>query len=158
MKRKVIGFDVFDSTDNVFNHFKNGELMSTVVDRTSKSELTLEKVTSNLASTNVNPSKYMFVQGDVCITTRSFVENSPGLRISLLYVDLDLDEPVYHSLVNLWDRIVPGGIVVFDEYEYHAFDESNGVDRFLKERNIEYAVETTNFIGPTAFMIKKTLS
>jgi hypothetical protein len=156
--RKVIGFDVFDSVDTVFNHFKNGELMSTVVNRTSKSELTLEKVTSNLASTNVNPSKYMLVQGDVCTTTKSFVESSPGLRISLLYVDLDLDEPVYHSLMNLWDRIVPGGIVVFDEYEYHAFDESNGVDRFLRERNIEYAVETTNFIGPTAFMIKKTLS
>jgi hypothetical protein len=154
--RKVIGFDVFDNKDDVFGSFKNGDLMNTVIARTSKSELTIEKVASNLASTKINPAKYMLIQGDVCITTKSFTESSPGFRISLLYIDLDLDEPVYHSLMNLWDRVVPGGIVVFDEYEYHAFDESNGVDRFLKERKIEYSVETTNFIGPTAFMIKKS--
>ena len=156
--RKVIGFDVFGENNSVFDMFKNGSTMHTVVARTTSAELSLDRVKSNLDATGISPSKYVLVQGDVCKTSKTFVDTNPGFRISLLYIDLDLDEPVYHSLMNLWDRIVPGGIIVFDEYEYHAFDESNGVDRLLKERNIEYTVETTNFIGPTAFMIKKTLS
>ena len=154
--RKVIGFDVFGENNALFDTFKNGTKMHTVVARTSESELRLDKVKSNLVATGISSAKYVLVQGDVCKTSKTFVDANPGFRISLLYIDLDLDEPVYHSLVNLWDRIVPGGYIVFDEYEYHAFDESNGVDRFLRERNIEYTIETTNFIGPTAFMIKKT--
>ena len=153
--RKVIGFDIFDSKENIFTSFKNGDRMTAVLDRTTKNDLSLQKVTESLESTKISPSKFILVQGDVCKTAKTFVELNPGFRISLLYIDLDLDEPGYHSLLNLWDRIVPGGYIVFDEYEYHKFDESCGVDRFLKEKNIEYTIETTKFIGPTAFMIKK---
>jgi hypothetical protein len=31
------------------------------------------------------------------------------------------------------------------------------VEKFLKEKQLEFTVETTNFLQPTAFMIKKTL-
>ena len=72
-----------------------------------------------------------------------------------MYVDLDLNEPVYESLKNLWDRILHGGYIIFDEYEYHKFDESNGVDRFLKDFNIKYEVLSTNWMAPSAFLIKK---
>lgn len=153
--RKVIGFDIFNSKENIFTSFRNGQRMDTVLDRINREDLSLKSVTESLNHTEVSPSKFILVQGDVCRTSKTFVEENPGFRISLLYIDLDLDEPVYHSLLNLWDRIVPGGYIVFDEYEYHKFDESCGVDRFLNEKNIEYSVETTNFLGPTAFMIKK---
>ena len=78
-------------------------------------------------------------------------------RIGLLYIDLDLDEPVYESLKNLWDKILPGGYIIFDEYEYHKFDESNGVDRFLKELNIHYEVKSTKWMAPSAYLIKKNI-
>ena len=45
--------------------------------------------------------------------------------------------------------------IIFDEYEYHKFDESNGVDRFLKDFNISYDVVSTNWIASTAYLIKK---
>ena len=89
------------------------------------------------------------------MTTKEFVNDNPGFRISLLYVDLDLNEPVYESLKNLWDKILEGGYILFDEYEYHKFDESNGVDRFLKDFNLKYDVISTNWMGPTAYLIKK---
>ena len=59
------------------------------------------------------------------------------------------------ELMNLWDNLLPGGYIIFDEYEYHKFDESNGVDRFLKEKKLEYTIKSTNWMAPTAFMIKK---
>lgn len=152
--RKVIGFDLFDKDNKVIANFEHGDLLNIVYNRTSSSELTLEKVEENLSKMDIKDSKYILVKGDVCETTKEFIKKNPGCRIALLYMDLDLAEPTYHTLKNLWDKILPSGIVVFDEYEYHKFDESNGVDKFLKEFNIEYNVKSTHFIGPTAYLEK----
>lgn len=153
--KKVIGFDLFDAENKVIDNFKGTEAMKTVYGKTDNVSLSVEEVDQKLSVCNENKSKYILVKGDVCKTTIDFVNENPGFRISLLYVDLDLDEPVYHSLINLWDRILPGGYIIFDEYEYHKFDESNGVDRFLKEKNIKYEVISTNWMAPCAYLIKK---
>jgi hypothetical protein len=64
----------------------------------------------------------------------------------MLYIDIDLKRPTYNGLKYLWDRILPGGIILFDEYEYHKFSESDGVEQFLNERNIK----STNWMCPTS--------
>jgi hypothetical protein len=153
--KKVIGFDIFDSDNEIINNFENGETMKTVYGKTNSSDLLLENVEQKLLNINNDKSKFILVKGDVCSTTKEFVSENPGFRISLLYVDLDLNEPVYEALKNLWDRILPGGYIIFDEYEYHKFDESTGVDRFLKDFNINYDVISTNWMAPTAYLIKK---
>lgn len=153
--KKVIGFDLFDSENKVIDNFDNGETMNTVYGKVESSELSIKSVTDKLLTVNNDSSKFILVEGDVCLTTKEFVDKNPGFRISILYIDLDLNEPVYESLKNLWDRILPGGYIIFDEYEYHKFDESSGVDRFLKEFNIDYEVKSTNWMAPSAFLIKK---
>ena len=50
-----------------------------------------------------------------------------------MYLDLDIDKPTYASLNMLYDRIVRGGIIVFDEYACEKWSESNAEDRFLNE-------------------------
>ena len=67
---------------------------------------------------------------------------------------MDLDEPTYATLKNLWDKIVIDGIVILDEYGYHNWDESNGVDRFLKTIKGEYKLENKNICNKT-IIIKK---
>jgi len=153
--KKVIGFDLFDSENKVIENFEKGNTMKIVYGKTNPENLLLESVEEKLLNINNDNSKFILVKGDVCITTKEFIKENPGFRISLLYVDLDLNEPVYESLKNLWDRILPGGYIIFDEYEYHKFDESNGVDRFLKDFNISYEVVSTNWMAPTAYLIKK---
>jgi hypothetical protein len=154
--KKVIGFDLFDKENTVVNNYENGNTMKTVYNKASnENELSINSVKNKLKNINTDLSKFILVGGDVCKTTKDFVLQNPGFRISLLYVDLDLNEPVYHSLMNLWDRILPGGYIIFDEYEYHKFDESNGVDSFLKEKLIKYDVISTNWMAPTAYLIKK---
>lgn len=153
--KKIIGFDIFNSENKIIDTFENGHTMKTVYNKTTKLELSLESVRDKLLNINTDNSKFILIEGDVCITTKTFVSENPGFRISLLYIDLDLNEPVYESLKNLWNRILPGGYIIFDEYEYHKFDESNGVDRFLKDFNLDYDVISTNFMAPTAYLIKK---
>jgi len=152
---KVIGFDLFDPGNKVIEQYKNGEKMKIVYNKSNEENLNFDSVKSKLLKINSDESKFILVKGDVCETTKIFVKENPGFRISMIYVDLDLEEPVYHSLKNLWERLLPGGYIIFDEYEYHKFDESNGVDKFLKEFKIEYEIKCTNFMAPTSYMIKK---
>lgn len=155
--KKVIGFDLFSSSlsSTVFSSYQNGHTMEAVINRTSISQRSIQTVKENLVKANISEDKYILIEGNVCSTTKDFVEKNPGFRISLLYLDLDLDEPTYESLVNLWDRVVPGGYIIFDEYDYHIFDESNAVDRFLRHRNLKYKVLSTNIYAPSAYIIKE---
>jgi hypothetical protein len=155
--KKIIGFDIFQKNTNEILS-KDVELdktnMNTVYSRVNSDELTLESVENRLSCMNFH-KKYSLVEGDVEETLPSFLEKNPGLRVSLLYIDCDIERPTYISLKYLWDRLLPGGIILFDEYEYHSFSESNGVDKFLKEHNIKYNLKSTNFMCPTAYLIKE---
>jgi len=67
-------------------------------------------------------------------------------------MDVDLEIPTYNALNNLWDNITKGGLIVFDEYGYHKWSESKGVDRFIKDKNLE--IKCLNCLCPTAYIKK----
>jgi hypothetical protein len=154
--KKIVGFDIFKNNDQqILNKYDEDEkkYMNVVYSRVDEKELTLQSVTNRLDNMNIH-KKYILIEGDVEETLPEFIKNYPGFRISMLYIDCDLDKPTYYSLKYLWDRVLPGGIIIFDEYEHHSFSESVGVDRFLKENNITYNIISTNFMAPTAYIIK----
>jgi hypothetical protein len=157
--KKVIGFDIFDTIEAKDILDKDGDTdkdnMIVVYDRVGSDDLTIESVTNRLKQTKISQDKFKLIKGDVQHSIPKFLDENRGFRISLLYIDVDLDRPTYHSLKHLWDRILPGGVILFDEYEYHKFSESVGVERFLKEMNLDYNLKSTNWVAPTAFMIKK---
>lgn len=158
--KKVIGFDFFSSEEAIqyTKDRQSGSSLKDIVERVGSDELELGKIVDNIRAAGIDDTKYILVKGDIAKTTKEFALRNPGFRISILYLDADLEEPTYASLLYLWDRIVPGGYIVFDEYDFHTFNESTGVEKFLREKKLEYSIETTNFINPSAFMIKKCLS
>jgi len=155
--KKVIGFDIFDTSQGEEILNKDSELdkkyMKTVYDRVNHDELSLSAVTNKIKEIKID--KFKLINGDVETTLPKFLKENQGFRASLIYIDVDLERPTYHALINLWDRLLPGGVILFDEYEYHAFSESNGVEKFLKEKNLEYNIISTDWIAPTAFLYKK---
>jgi hypothetical protein len=157
--KKVVGFDIFDTSeaDTVLNKDSaaDKEAMEIVYNRVDNNELSLASVTKRLVGTGISSDKYQLVKGDVETSIVNFLNENPGFRISMLYIDVDLDRPTYFGLKYLWDRILPGGVILFDEYEYHKFTESNGVEKFFKEKGIDFGLKSTNWIAPTAFMYKK---
>ena len=75
-------------------------------------------------------------RGTSAETVPRYIEENPGLRISLLHLDCDLYEPTMAGLKHLYPLVVPGGVVILDEYgqekfpgESAAFDEYFGKDR-----------------------------
>jgi hypothetical protein len=150
---KVIGFDFFnpgtllESLDGL-----NKTMMETVVSRVSEKDISLESVTQSLSK--FNEESYLLVQGDAVTKCREFNASNPGARIKLLYMDIDVGEPTYEILSTLWKKVVKNGIIVFDEYAYHKWDESDGVDKFLKDIKGEYEFVDTKIYSPTAYIRK----
>jgi hypothetical protein len=105
---------------------------------------------------NILPNRVKLIKGDACDTCITFKNENPGARIKLLYLDMDVDKPTFIVLINLWDLIVKDGIVVLDEYGFHKWDESNGVDRFLRTIDGQYTLKNTNVNSPT-LIIKKII-
>ena len=92
------------------------------------------------------------MKGDIRERAYDFVHDRPGFKISLLYLDLDLEQPTYDALQALWDRVSTGGLVVFDEYGYHQWSESLGVDKFFESKGVR--VKTLDYLCPTAYVQK----
>jgi len=60
-------------------------------------------------------SKIDLVRGDSCETIPQYLKQHPHLLISLLYLDFDLYDPTKVALKHFLPRVVPGGVVAFDE-------------------------------------------
>ena len=154
--KKVIGFDFFD-TDSLLSSLsdQDKEAMSTLFkDRGFSHEETYVKfLEERIKEAGFLEHEYDFVIGDATITSKQYFKERPGLKISLLYLDMDLEEPTYEVLQAAWDRVSIGGIVVFDEYAFHKWSESKGVDRFFKDKEVQ--IKSLNFIAPSAYVIKK---
>jgi hypothetical protein len=154
--KKILGFDIFDTNNNVLDKdtLDDKNNMKTVYDRVDSNDLTLESVNNNLNNMEID-KKYILIKGDLEETMPKFLKENPGFKASFIYIDVDIERPTYYALKYLWDRLLPGGVILFDEYEYHCFSESIGVDKFLKEFNLEYTLKSTNWLGPTTYIIKK---
>jgi hypothetical protein len=111
-----------------------------------------ETLYNNILNDGFDKSEFELIEGDISITTKQFSADNPGFKISLLYIDLDLEVPTYNTLVNLWDNVTKGGIIVFDEYGYHKWSESKGADKFINEYNLD--IKSLNYLCPTAYIKK----
>lgn len=82
----------------------------------------IEKLAAHFGLKNVK-----FIEGDLAKTV---YEQRPE-QISFLYIDCDLYEGYIAGLDALYDRVVPGGIILFDEYEW--VEEWPGARRAVDE-------------------------
>ncbi len=154
--KKVIGFDYFD-TNSLLNSLSGN-------DKVRMTELFGERnyehdgaaaqfLEEKIALAGFNKTDYELVKGDISQTAPEFADQRPGFRISLLYLDLDIEKPTYDTLSAFWDRVAIGGVVAFDEYAVHQWSEAEGADRFFKDKNIQIKT-TTDYFCPIAYVVK----
>lgn len=160
--RKVFGFDSFSGLtdfnekdgqmDERHGKVKGGWSANAVRDEVLK----LTEITNN---DNLIPGveRCRLIEGNIKETIPHFIETNPGLRISLLYLDMDLYEPTKVALEHLYDRVVPGGIVAFDEYGLMPWEgESTAVEEFMSERRLKYKLKKFPFSTlPHGYFIKE---
>ncbi len=154
--KKVIGFDFFN-TEELISSINNGldkEAMEVLFKERhfSHGQSFKDTFRKKLIDDGFTDSDFELIEGDISVTSKQFSQDNPGFKISLMYMDLDLEVPTYNTLINLWDNMTRGGIIVFDEYGYHKWSESKGVDKFAEEKNLQ--IKSLNFMCPTAYIKK----
>lgn len=80
-------------------------------------------------------ARIKLVDGDIEKTVFRFVEENPGVRLSLVHFDCDLYQPTKAALEALWPRLSRGGIFLFDEYAISNWPgETQAVDEYFADK------------------------
>ncbi len=88
-------------------------------------------VRRNMNSTGYPAAQMRFVAGMVEDT----IPQTAPERIAILRVDTDWYASYRHILDHLYDRVVPGGVIIFDDYG-HFGGARKAVDEFRAQRHI----------------------
>lgn len=133
--------------EEVYNTWKN----SVIDDKTNAWCYTpLEKVQDRLNSTGYPIDKLHYIVGDVMVTLKEKT-NIPE-KIAILRLDTDWYESSKFELEQMYDNVVIGGVIIFDDY-YHWNGQRKATDEFFKSINIDY--EFVKLDAKTSAIIKK---
>ena len=133
-QKKIIGFDFFNENVIIKNELDNKH-MNDLYKNANFCGYTIEYIFEQALKFGCNSNDLELIKGDVISTLDSYLIDKPGFRISLLHMDLDVDEPTYYVLEKLYPYMIKGSIIAFDEYNMSKWSESNAVDRFLKNHS-----------------------
>lgn len=161
-RRKVFGFDHFKGLEDF--HEKDGKMdpsdgkvpggFNTEPVREEVQRLVDLHNYDNLIS---GVERCRIIEGNVIDTLPKFLEENPGLRISLLHFDMDLYEPTKAGLELLYPLVVNGGVVAFDEYGLMPWEgESVAVDEYFESIGEKPEIKKMPYsTQPHGYFIKK---
>jgi hypothetical protein len=134
--RKIIGFDAFGefprnegNTDSDYGFIDQFE-------RAGGDGLSLQEtldVIQGKGFTNVE-----LIKGDILETLPKFLAEHPEYRFAALHFDMDVYSPTKIALEILWERVVPGGILIFDDFG-SVEGATVAIEEFLDEKGIPIA-------------------
>jgi hypothetical protein len=86
-------------------------------------------------------------------TIPRYADANPGFRVALLSLDFDTYDSTRVCLTHMYPLVVPGGVVVFDDYAVRGWGESDAADEFLRGRDV--TLQSFPWaMSPTAFFEK----
>ena len=147
--RKLVGFDAFGKfpTENLslkvdfdfIEHFENEG-----GDGLSKKEV--EQLMQQKGFQNA-----LLNEGNIFDTLPAYLNAYPATKIAFLHLDMDVKEPTTYALEILYDRVVPNGLLVFDDYNAVA-GETDAVDEFLAKHKLK--IEKTSHYHVPSYIRK----
>jgi hypothetical protein len=99
-------------------------------------------VEANMAATGYPNARVHMVEGKVEETIPTHAPKS----IALLRLDTDWYESTRHELIHLYPRVVPGGVVIVDDYG-HWKGAKKAVDEYLADSGIAVLLHRVDYTG-----------
>ena len=103
-------------------------------------------------------SNFSVIKGDVLKSIPRFIKKNPGLKISLLNIDIDFVEPTIVVLNNFYSKVSKGGVILFDNYAgrgnsgKYLHGDTKGIDDFFK--NKKQKIRRFNFSSRPCYIVK----
>jgi hypothetical protein len=91
-----------------------------------------DDVTAGMKTTGIRESQYHLIQGDVLQTVPKNLPQS----LAVCRIDTDWYESTAHIIENCWDLIVPGGVLILDDYDMWT-GARKAVDDFFESRELK---------------------
>ena len=148
--RKIVAFDMFDVfPDRESEPDKKGRDRHVAL--AGGDGISVEQMREVLAHKQCDRNVDL-VPGDICETVPRYVAENPHLKISLLNLDTDVHDPAVTILEHLYPRIVPGGILILDDYATYA-GETNAVDDHFKDQDVK--IQKLSFSMTPCYVVKE---
>ncbi len=130
--RKIIGFDIFGAFPKT--KFENDKkYLKKFVEAAGEESASTEELEKIFAHKNLK--NFELIKGDITKTVPAYAKQNPHVKIALLHIDTDVYEPAVAILKNLYDRVVRGGVIAFDDYGTFP-GETKAIDDFFKDKNV----------------------
>lgn len=128
--------DTFSGIDD--RYLSDQEKIGGVSDK-SRKQVENGTYTSNIEAVRNNFSEWpsaRIIQGTIPDTLTSITST----KIAYLHIDLNCTFPEVAALEYLWDRLVPGAIILLDDYAYYGYQsQKDGMDQWAAKMNISIA-------------------
>lgn len=147
--RRIIGFDAFGAFPET-QFAADVPFRQRFIDTSGDEGISVEQLRTVLEHKAV-AENIELIKGDVCETVPAYLEKHPELRVSLINLDTDVYEPAVTVLKHLYPRLVPGGVLVIDDYNVFP-GETAAVDEFLAGKQIR--IRKFPFHETPAFIVK----
>lgn len=157
--KKVFGFDNFSGyTQNLTGHDETAvQYIESLVGNFKidyEFVATLEKL-HNLDAIIAGVERVKIYNDDLLSGINTFKSENIGVRLKLLVVDVNLYLPTKVALENLYDMLVPGGVLALRGYGVKPWEgESLAVDEFLAERKITKINSFDFSMYPSIYIVK----
>lgn len=150
--RKVVGFDAFGRFPRGGGTPSDEEFISDF-ELQSGDGLSLEDTAAVIDLKGFRNVE--LVKGDILQTLPRWMARHPETRIALLHIDTDVYSPARHALELCWDRIVPGGVVMLDDYGA-VEGETRAVDEFVDQHQLR--ISKLPYYRIPSFIVKESKS
>ncbi|MEM5494316.1 TylF/MycF/NovP-related O-methyltransferase [Hoeflea sp. AS16] len=158
--KKVFGFDTFGGFPELSQ--KDGDEDTSVDKRTgglsSSSFLDEFRLLLELHNEDsvIPANRGSIIIGNIVETLPEWLKTNSEARFCLINIDVDIYEPTYAILEHCWDRLVPGGVLILDEYATSKWPgETKAWDEFSATRNESLPIKRFPFANaPGGYVIK----
>ncbi|MEP1385361.1 MAG: TylF/MycF/NovP-related O-methyltransferase [Paraglaciecola sp.] len=126
--RKIYGFDTFTSFPKTDSEADN-QFIDMFAEEAGK-PISKEELMACLAAKNLHNIE--LVEGNILQTLPAFIASKPETKAALIHIDVDVYQPSKLILEEMVKRLVPGGLIVLDDYGT-VEGETRAVDEFFNQ-------------------------
>ena len=155
--RRLIAFDIFSNkypnTKFKEDHAQRRHWIKTA----GSSSINPDQLKKILKKNQID--NFELISGDVVKTVPKFKKQNPGIKISLLNIDIDFVEPTVICLKTFYDCVSKGGIILLDNYAgrgssgKYLHGDTAAIDKYFKNKNV--SIKKFDFSSRPSFIIKK---
>jgi hypothetical protein len=146
--RKLIGFDVFGSFPKT-DFESDKKYLDAFTNSAGDQSIELNEINKVMDYKKIE--NYELIKGDINKTIPEYCKNNEHLKIALLHIDVDVYEPSVTILENMYDKVVRGGVLMFDDYGTFP-GETKAIDEFFLDKGLK--VKKLSISHIPSFVIK----